>query len=340
MSTNIPVLNPKIGEFFSGLGSSIQGLAQKTSGGVPVSTLEIFTIIVVIGALIYLFVWYAGYSQQFETRKNITRISKDATQAQIQYAKANTKRKGIRAYLQSLQAANIPASQMCLTNFYVSTVNASGVFFPSYNGVVSAEAARSAVLAGARGFVLDIWPDLTPGANYGPIIQVVETGSAWRRISLNSLPLSSVLQPIIQEGLATPLRPGNDDPMFLFLRFRGKPRSVTYEATARVLSATLEQYRLDTSYNNCRAQDRIYSLPITNFFKKVVIFSNTRAEGTSLADYINIGPRDGINPEASVDDVRALTYGMKTDATHKFKLNLTWLAPLPETEVAENNGYD
>jgi hypothetical protein len=206
--------------------------------------------------------------------------------------------------------------------------------------VASAEAARAAVLAGARGFVLDIWPDLTPGANFGPIVQVVEAGSAWRRISMNSLPLSSVLQAIVQEGFATPLRPGADDPLFLYLRFRGHPRTATFEATAKVLSATLEQYRLDTSYNNCRAQDRLYTLPITNFFKKVVIFSDNRAAGTTLADYINVGPRDGIAVEVSTEDARALTVNMKADAIHKFKLNLTWLAPQAETRIAEDNGYD
>jgi hypothetical protein len=341
MATNAPVLNPKIGEFFSGLLGKAQAATAVTAGVAPqVSLPVILAVIVGIGTIIALVSWYVNYSGYFETKSNITRISKEATQAQVDYAKQNPKRKSLRDYLQRLQTAGVPASQMCLTNFYVSTVNAAGVFFPSYNGVVSAEAARAAVLAGARGFVLDIWPDLTPGANFGPIIQVVESGSAWRRISLNSLPLSSVLQAIIQEGFQTPLRPGGDDPLFLYLRFRGHPRSSTFEATAKVLSATLEQFRLDNSYNNCRAQDRLYTLPITNFFKKVVIFSNTRAAGTTLQDYINVGPRDGINPEVSLEDARALTVNMRADAIHKFKLNETWLAPLPETAAAQDNGYD
>jgi hypothetical protein len=332
-------LNPKIGEFFSGLAGRIS-TATKSAEGTYSSLPLILGVVVAIGTIISLFTWYVKYSGYFETKPNITRISKDATLAQVEYARLNPKRKGIRDYLQRLQAAKVPASQMCLTNFYVSTVNAAGIFFPSYNGVASAEAARTAVLAGARGFVLDIWPDLTPGANFGPVIQVVEAGSAWRRISMNSLPLSSVLQAIVQEGFATPLRPGADDPLFLYLRFRGHPRTATFEATAKVLSATLEQYRLDTSYNNCRAQDRLYTLPITNFFKKVVIFSDNRAAGTTLADYINVGPRDGIAVEVSTEDARALTVNMKADAIHKFKLNLTWLAPQAETRIAEDNGYD
>jgi len=339
MSSNTPRLNPKLVEFVSDLWGKTKNLTGATEG-VTNNTIIIVGTLIGIIAVLALIVWYVNYSGYYETKNNITRISKEATQAQVEYARLNPKRKSLRDYLQRLQAAGVPASQMCLTNFYVSTVNAAGIFFPSYNGVASAEAARAAVLGSARGFVLDIWPDLTPGANFGPIIQVVEAGSAWRRISLNSLPLSSVLQAIIQEGFVTPLRPGSDDPIFLYLRFRGHPRSATFEATAKVLSATLEQYRLDNSYNNCRAQDRMYTLPITNFFKKVVIFSNNRATGTTLEDYINIGPRDGINVEVSVDDARSLTVDMKADAIHKFKLNETWLAPLPETSAAESNGYD
>jgi hypothetical protein len=335
-----PTVNPKIKEFFSSLGSAGHGIAQRVLDDDQVTVMGVFMRVLIIAAFIAIYVWYSRYSTIFENRPNILRISKEATQAQLDYAKNNPKRKSIRQYLQSLQAAKIPANQMCLTNFYVSTVNAAGIFFPSYNGVASAEAARAAVLAGARGFVLDIWPDLTGGANYAPIVQVVESGSAWRRISLNSLPLSSVLQAIIQEGFQMRERPGYDDPLFLYLRFRGSPRSSTFEATRNVLSATLEQFRLDASYNKCRAQDRLYTLPITNFFRKVIIFSNTRADGTTLADYINAAPRDGIKIEYNVEDARALTFSMQGDAIQKIKMNMTWLAPGAETPEAENNSYD
>jgi hypothetical protein len=340
MSSSTPVLNPKIGEFFSGVKSAIGGIAVKSGAPQSNTFLYVIAVVVLIGIIMTLYGWYANYSSTFETKPNILRISREATQAQLEYAKTNPKRKGLRTYLQGLQAAGVPANQMCLTNFYISAVNAAGIFFPSYNGVASAEAARAAILAGARGFVLDIWPDLTPGANFAPIIQTVDAGSAWRRISLNSLPLSSVLQAIITEGFQTSMRPGSDDPIFLYLRFRGSPRSSTFEATANILSATLEQYRLDTSYNNCRAQDRMYTLPITNFFKKVVIFANMRAQGSALADYINVAPRDGIAVEMSTEDARALTYGMKSDASQRIKSNMTWIAPPAESDVAENNGYD
>jgi hypothetical protein len=337
---NLPEVNPAIGEFVAGATAAAQGLAGKILDDDQISVSGILIRILVIGLTISIYIWFSRYYNTFETKPNILRISRNATQAQLDYAKENPKRKGLREYLRTLQAANVPASQMCLTNFYISTVNAAGIFFPSYNGVVSSEAARAAVLAGARGFVFDIWPDLTPGANFGPVIQVVEAGSAWRRISLNSLPFSSILQAIKQEGFETAMRPGSDDPLFFYLRFRGKPRSSTFDATANVLSAVFEQYRLDASHNNCRAQERIYTMPITNFFKKVVIFSNTRASGSRLADYINVGPQEGIKVEMSVEDARALTFGMASDATQRIKSNMTWIAPFSETADAENNGYN
>jgi hypothetical protein len=343
IASNGPVLNPKIGAFFSDVGSAGKALLGKMSGGTPGDELSVYGVLIrllAIFGIIYLYGWFSRMAMTFETKPNILRISKEATQAQVDYAKANPKRKSLRAYLQGLQAANVPANQMCLTNFYVSTVNATGIFFPSYDGVASAEAARAAVLGGARAFVLDIWPDLRAGANYGPVIQVVEAGSDWRRISLNSLPLSSVVRPLVEEGFQTAMRPGIDDPMFLYLRFRGKPRTATYEATARVLSEALEQYRLDSSFNNCRAQDRIYTIPIPHFFKKVVIFSNVRATGTALADYINVGPKDGIATELTVSDVRAYKFSKTEEILHKIKSNLTWVAPPPETPAAENNDYD
>jgi hypothetical protein len=341
---NGPVLNPRIGAFFSDLGSAGKALLQKASGGAgggdEITVYGILLRLAVIFGVIFLFSWLSQKAMTFETKPNVLRISKDATQAQVDYAKSNPKRKSLWAYLQGLQKANIPANQMCLTNFYVSTVNATGIFFPSLDGVASTEAARTAVLAGARAFVLDIWPDLTAGANYGPIIQVVEEGSDWRRISLNSLPLSSVIRPLMQEGFQTAMRPGIEDPMFLYLRFRGNPRSATFEATARVLSEALEQYRLDSSFNNCRAQDILYTIPLTQFSKKVVIFSNMRAVGTTLADYINVGPKDGISTELSVQDVRAYSNSKTADILQKIKTNLTWVAPPPESSLAENNDYD
>lgn len=300
----------------------------------------ILLIVIALMVVISLFIWYGKQYRLFETPANINRISRNATQAHAIYAKENPKRIGLRGYLNSLQKANVPASHLSVTNFYVSTVNATGVFYPAHNGVVSTEAVRAAVLAGARGFVFDIWPDLTPNAAFAPSIQVVEEGSLWRRISMNQLPLISILRALIQEAFETDGRPGHEDPIFIYLRFRGKPRSITYEATANVLQATLESYRLDASFNRGRGQDRIFSTPITQLFKKVVLFSNIRAEGTRLSDYINVAPSEGIKLDWNVADYKGLTADMRVEAVSKIKMNLSWVAPMSESKEAEMNSYD
>ncbi len=330
-----PTLNPELKTFFSDLFASFKSRARES----PVSLIPVVIVVVLVGVGIGLLSYYFTSNRALETPVNIKRLTKEATMAVSGYDFSNPKRKGMRQYLTALKKDGVPDSQLILGNFYISTANAAGVFLPAQDGAVSPMAARAAVLAGARGFVLDIWPDLTPGANFAPILQIVEPGSMWRRISINSLPLASVLQTLMNEAFEVEARPGFEDPVLLYLRFRGKPRASTYTATANVLRATLERYRLESAFNNCRNQDRVFSIPMTNLFKKVVILSNVRAEGNALSDYINVGPRDGYKLEMSPQEVRGLSADAKTDAISKIRQNLTCVAPLSE-EAAANDNYD
>lgn len=336
----VPKINPAlktlfsdIGSFFKASGSSISEKYKSPTGYFPILALVVL-IVIALGA----FIWYTRRTRFYETGSNIGRITKEATQAQAHYDEAQSKRVGLRAYMHKLKGEGIPDTHLSFTNFYVSTVNAAGLFFPAEDGVISPMAARAAVVAGARAFVFDIWPDLTPGAQYGPILQAVESGSMWRRISMNSLPFVSVLKTVVQEAFEMDHSPGYEDPLILYLRFRGKPRSSTYTATAAALRSVLEQYRLDASFNNCK--NDIYSLPITNLFRKVILVSNVRAEGNALDDYINIGPKNGIKMEWQPNDVRALTLDAKPTEIKHIQQNLTWVAPLSEDPAAESNTWN
>jgi hypothetical protein len=334
-----PEINPELKSFFSGMYETIQtrarSLASESGGRFP-----IWGLLIILGLIIGLLVWYFKRIALFESVENIRSIAKSSTKAQVGYDMANQNRVGLRAYLAALKKQGVPDAHLCLTNFYVSTVNAAGVFFPATDGVVSPMAARAAVLGGARAFVLDIWPDLTPGAQFAPSIQVVESGSLWRRISMNSLPFVSILKALIQEAFEIDGRPGSEDPVFLYLRFRGKPRASTYTGTANALRAVLESYRLDASFNTCRGQDRIFNTPITSLFGKVVIMSNTRANGNVLSDYINVGPKDGVNLEWGINEARGLTSDRKATAIRTIQQNLSWIAPFSEDPDAEKNIWD
>jgi hypothetical protein len=287
-----------------------------------------------------LLLWYFLKTFSFEHPFNIRRINQDNLATQAPYDKAAQNRVGLRNYLATLRSQGVPESHLVLTNFYVSTVNAAGLFFPAVDGVASPDAARLAVKGGARAFVFDLWPDLTPGANFGPTIQIVESGSLWRRTSLNALPFSVVLKPLIQEALELDVRPGSSDPVFLYLRFRGKPRPGTFTQTADVLRDTIEKYRLDASFNHQRAQATIFSMPIRELLRKVVVFSNVSAEGNALGDYINVGPREGAKVEWLPLEIRSITDNVKPAVIRQIQQNLSWVAPFSEDYTAPANKYD
>jgi hypothetical protein len=251
------------------------------------------------------------------------------------YEVKQSSRVHLRDYLAQLKSSGVPESHFALTNFYVSTVNAAGLFFPAQYGVMSPLALRMAILGGARGFVFDIWPDLTPGANFAPVLHVVESGSLWRRITLNSVPLGPMMKALVTEAYEIE-RPGNTDPLFVYLRFRGKPRRATFDATLAILRATIEPYRLDASFNACRAQDRMFSMPIFSLFNKITVFSNLRPDHP-VVDYINVGPKEGVKLEYTPHDVRGMTEEGSISARRMIQQNITFLAPAPDDPVANAN---
>jgi hypothetical protein len=185
-------------------------------------------------------------------------------------------------------------------------VNASGIFFPAVNGVVSVYAARLAVAGGARAFVFDIWPDVEPGGKFGPTIQAIEGGSMWRRVTLNALPFTPVLQAIVAEALQATSNPGHQDPLILYLRFRGNPRASTFDMTADALQSLITPYRLDMNFNNCRGADRLFAVPINQLFSKVIVVSNVRGSGRFM-DYVNFSVKDGINLEYPAGQLQTIS---------------------------------
>jgi len=335
-----PVLNPELVSYFSGsMKSAMAGLSQMKDSLKDDKfswTAAIFLILVFIALVSY----YIAASLKFVNRTNITRMAQFDIQGQIGYSQHAQSRQGLPAYLQKCKAEGVPNGHLVLTNFYVSTVNATGLFFPAVDGIVSSEAARLAVQAGARAFVFDLWPDLSPGAEFGPSIQVMEAGSNWRRISMNQLSFASILKPLIQEALQLNARPYNQDPVFLYLRFRGKPRSSTFTIAANTLRAIIEPYRMPNSFNNRRSQDTIFSTPLDELWQKVIVMSNVSGEGTILSDYINVGPRDGIRLEQSPGEFRSYNADTVKPIIRTIKQNFTWIAPSAEESAAEDNGYD
>lgn len=336
-----PILNPAL---TAALSSLFGNLKNKTSSIKSDSSVSFWWIFIGIAAFLTLIIWYYKASRKLETAANIRRMTYDMVKTSDFYMKNVTNRQSLRSYMEKLEKEGLPASHTALTNFYISTVNAAGIFFPSEDGIASPEAAKLAVHAGARAFVFDIWPDLTPGANFGPILQIVEGNSLWRRITMNHISFSIALNTIIQTVFSGGLNPGGtvgaQDLVVLYLRFRGNPRPQTYEGVASALRSAIEPYRLGIPFYSCRGQDRLFKTSILHLMQKVIVVSNHRAIGSSLQDYINIGPKTGVRLEWTPKDVLSLSDSMLADQKRLVQQNLSFVLFNPEDERAEENKWD
>jgi hypothetical protein len=330
-------LKQGVKEGIGSMASRVKQVGQQTN------TPMIIAMIIGCILIIALVVWYIKKLLLLENPENIRRLlTKSIERANIYQETAST-RKSLKSYLSVLKKDGIPASHMALTNFYISTVNATAFFFPAEDGVYSADAARLAVLGGARAFVFDIWPDLANGGNFGPIVQTVESGTSWRRISINAIPFHTALSGVIDNVYGTVINPNEsmkDDPIIIYLRFQGKPRHSTYEGVAQALRSKIEQYRLDPAYNACRSMNKIFMSSVTELFKKVIIMSNVRGEGSRLQDYINVAPASGIRTEINPREIRAMTDAIKSEYTARVQQNLTVALYDSNTKEADTNEWN
>ena len=282
--------------------------------------------------------WWINYRQYLETPYNIARIIRNNVKAADKYNIDNPSRKGLPTLYNALVSKGYKGENLAFTNFYVSTANASGIFFPAVNGAVSVDAARLAVAGGARAFVFDLWPNMEAGGNFSPIIQAVESGSLWRRTTLNALPFANVLEALVAQALQTTTNPGHQDPLILYLRFRGNPRASTFDSTAEALQSVITPYRLDLAFNNCRGADRLFKVPIDQLFSKVIVVSNVRGTGKFM-DFVNFSVKDGIKLEYAAGQLQTISGDQASDAKKKILMNLTFVAPLSEEPIAESNDY-
>jgi len=286
--------------------------------------------------LLVLIIVYIVQSFGFETPANISRMETQVAKAWSQYESAQ--RDSLATTLKKLQQ-NSGESQdsFLVSNFYWYTANMGAMFYPGDRAVISPKAVRLALLGGARSFVFDIWPDLTPGTGqYAPIVQHVAAGSAWKRDSMNSVPLAAILSTLVQEAYGVQRESTNSDPLMIYLRFKGVPRKETFDFTAKVLESTIQPYRLDASYNRCRGQAMIPIQNIANFSKQIIVVSNVVAADSVMGDYINIGPTTGATIEYDPNFAKGLTTGgaasgqtagMKLSAINAIKQNISFVAP-------------
>lgn len=321
-------------------------LKAVADSGIPIIVLGIAVLAYVVAAVVCSF--------SFETPTNVGRISQKALVSWLPYGVKEGARNSMKATLTALSSRGVTADTMYLTNFYIQTVNVTGILFG--NGgrpVASLDSIRFALVGGARAFVFDLWPDLAPGdAQRGPVLKTLEPGSAQRRTSYNSIPLASALSQLIYVAFQANYQSIVNDPIILYLRFRTQPpskapRQDTMELAAKALQATIQPYRLDAAFNRCRAQDTIPILPLSVFAQKVIVVSNTNGAGSSLADYINVAPKAGIPVDYEhtyYNQIQPRGDASPTDTTlqsiKRIQQNLSFVAPYGEDPAAASNAWD
>jgi hypothetical protein len=209
-------------------------------------------------------------------------------------------RASFTGFLNSL-GNEVAMDKRILGNIYFMTAATTGFFFPNNSsgkdGVFSPEAARYAAKAGARAFVFEIWPNMDPLQKFEPVLQVVEEGSNWRRISLNSMPLRNAMEPIITEIYGSSIDSKYiDDVAVIYLRFQGTPRDITFDKTAEILQEFIEPYRLDMSYNANRKKNTLPRTSLNDLKGRIIVATNiVIPKNTTLSEYINYGPTDASN---------------------------------------------
>lgn len=254
------------------------------------------------------------------------------------YGDGRTGRMGLRAYINGLKTNGVPDSHLAITNFMVSSSNTPAFFTPIRDGIASPDAIRLTLAAGARYLDFSIWGDGRQH-NYRPMIKGMDVGSQWRRITMNEIPFKTAMESVRKYAFSgvyadtdTNSAPYNEDPLFIMLRFKGKMRNQTFNQVADILRDTIEQNRLDFTYNKGRNMEGIFKVPITQLYSKVIIMSNVYpVNSVTLIDYINIGPRSTLAMELSSKEILAIPDTDKGKYIGRIQQNMT----ISRTELDE-----
>lgn len=252
-------------------------------------------------------------------------------------------RKGLKAYLDgddgqgNKSADKATARNTHLSQCYFSTAYMTGCFLPTEGTeyVFSEEAVRLACKGGARAFVLEVWPALDAVGRYRPILQVVEEGSNWRRISMNTMEFELAVQALVDEIYGAKLTSDDQDTqqdlLVLYLRFRGKPRAETYAGVANALSRHVAPYMLDPSFSACRRQRDLVLTTLTELQSKIIVVANQTkqelAKAATLYPYINMCIDGSIKTEYTLPEFGNLTDQDRTTKQGTIQQALTFLMP-------------
>jgi len=281
-------------------------------------------------------IYYITMIRSLPSPANLMMLVNIATTKAAIYPKHMTSRKSLSDYLQN-KVGTLPSDVLSLSNFHVMTANMAGFFSPVNDAAYDSKAIQYALHAGARGLIFDIYPNTAKGTNMGPILQVRANDSSLQLLSPYSLDLLTALRTVEKYGFADSANPANNDPLFLFFRFRGNPTMNTFNQTAEAISEALGQYRLPSTYSSTNANP-LYSTPIDAFQNKMIVLSNytgyLNGIKTGFADYVNNATSTNDKNEIAIrtpGEVGALgDVDITKLQTNTAQNNILTCAPLPE----------
>lgn len=357
----------------SNIGSSaLKSLKGDIRGG---ETFPLWAVILIAAAIITCFILWIKFRGSYETAENVKNITTNIVKDRYNGIIVGNNVYGLGKYLDPCKdsvgeeatkckkddLANKPAdTEIVLSNFHFATANLTGCFFPTGASsnptdkeyVFSQEAVKLVCKGGARAFVLEIWPSNDTKGGFRPVLQIVEEGSSWRRISMNSMELEIAIRTIVQEIYTAGLdssRTTQKDITLLYLRFRGTPRTETYNAVAAILSRNILPYTLDPSFSSCRAQERLVRTSIRELQGKIIVLANkSKAELASnaqnLLPFVNICASDsaGDTPAMKIEYTPAELENMTdTDKQQKIKYIRSMITfIIPPADAAITNKWN
>jgi hypothetical protein len=360
-----------VGKSVSAMGSKISNIgasvAQSLKGNIKGETFPLWALIVIAAAIITCFILWLKYRGTYENAGNIADIAASRYKDANDIIGKEVNRYGLEKYLDPCKNASGKEAETCkkddlankptetdivLSNFHFATANLTGCFFPTKVGssanpsdleyVFSKEAVQFACRGGARAFVLEIWPSMDAVGGFRPVLQVVEEGSSWRRISINSMELEIAIRTIVEEIYTARIGSGDrtteKDITVLYLRFRGVPRVETYNTVSGILSRTILPYALDPSFSSCRAQERLVRTSIRELQGKIIVLANKskqelQSDAYTLLPFVNMcaanpsGDTPAMKIEYTPDELTNMTDGDRKTKIRFIQSMITFIIP-------------
>ena len=317
---------------------------QSVIGGIPsVSSVVLITILLVVLMIIGIII-FLKIMRELPSLDNLLVLIKQGENDAKNYPIEMPKRKGLTDYLLSI--GTLSADHLAFSNFYVMTANLGGFFSPVKTAAFCKEAIQYAIQAGARCIIFDIWPNSSKGAKQGPILQVCANDDSIEKISYYTLDLRTAFEEVNKWAFEDSANPHSNDPMILYLRFRGKPVANTFTETATALIKVFQQRRLPYNFTST-SSNPLYSTPINTVLPgKIIILSDQPGTGTSFAEWVNNPVPPNNSPFqrktiATPGEVRGLTSDQSSTLDNTCTQNLMACAPLPEDiSNSESNGWN